>query len=220
MVLKQPESMKELLEKPRLSEENEMDFTTGQGCHSSGNRSVIMMQPEHESESRMSYATRIGFGAGDKSSHNQAMDISDKQVFEIKEVELTESKHTSKKHRLRQNRAYLTSKQSSSSKRPQLLLDNGGSKLMDLDALMMDEVDVTAERKRTAKLAYVSSRMSAAGGNTNIGQANNGLVNDKDSTSHSRQRSTQNTKVKLRKLGTKANMSREDEGAAITSFQN
>ena len=40
---------------------------------------------------------------------------------------------------------------------------------MDLDALMMDEVDVTAERKRTAKLAYVSSRMSAAGGNTNIG---------------------------------------------------
>ena len=101
MALKQPESMKELLEKPRLSEENEMDFTTGQGCHSSGNRSVIMMQPEHESESRMSYATRIGFGAGDKSSHNQAMDISDKQVFEIKEVELTESKHTSKKHRLR-----------------------------------------------------------------------------------------------------------------------
>ena len=91
---------------------------------------------------------------------------------------------------------------------------------MDLDALMMDEVDVTAERKRTAKLAYVSSRMSAAGGNTNIGQANNGFVNDKDSTSHSRQRSTQNTKVKLRKLGTKVNMSREDEGAAITSFQN
>ena len=93
--------MKVLPEKVKLSEDHDMNFTTGQGCHSSGDRSVILMYPEQESDSRMSFATRIGFGHVDKSQNKFILNTSDKKVLELKEVQLSENMHTGKKHRLR-----------------------------------------------------------------------------------------------------------------------
>ena len=83
---------------------------------------------------------------------------------------------------------------------------------------MMDEVDVTAERKYESKVAYVSGRMSAGGSNGKsiVNTANSVSRVEHNSISHSRQRSSHSTTMKLRKLGKKPS---EEINSGINSFQ-